>query len=715
MAQEQPDVDPAVNPNPGVLTPVQRERLKVFIPRTFRKLETRDRVHIVALGDSVTRVYTPVAATNEDFIEGYVAKFGGLLAKRFFYPGGVRMVNAPKGRKEKVDEHLGREIQVENLAVGGRTAVDALQFLTTTAFLNDPDLVLVNYGINDAVQAVSLDAYRRSLVQVVKECQSRGVDVIVMAPNLIRMPERKVEWGLTRPYATVAEEVAAEHQVLFMDFGKFTATFGGAVPANYESEAAVTQVTDRLRTLFHFESGQPDDTLHPNHGAQKAMGSALYEQLVNGLGEPSYQVTARARARGEEVVVTLAVKNLTEEERQAHLCALPLGRWLETETPYHSFHLAPGRRTELEIVYKASGSGAGGLNVRTDVGDGLARFSYLISDDTHTELQDSVTRLDPIAVDWVSKAMTDMTDSVQIQWTFMNGTKEALKGNYTFYFGEEKADGTFELPPVGSAQYYVSFDPKFPEKLLRKKYPVRLEVAVNGQKLVYKRELEATRDIALGQRVSLQTQADYEKSKQGETGEAGQNDVSLKVDADENWLYFTAQLAGQVLQEVTDKPEDPPFAVVAELRLDARPTAECRTFGYVDFVRLKSGAADGPGFAERLPVAAFGNGYDQLLDPLGFPTELKSNADGTKRLEFRVPWSYLYRHEKKLGQSDGILGLGLHLRLPSPGEKGVQFLPERTWILNDSGLYPRDARGLVTLRLVEKPDGLLPTWSARLY
>ncbi|MGD9746123.1 MAG: SGNH/GDSL hydrolase family protein, partial [Verrucomicrobiales bacterium] len=357
------------NPNPGVLTAQQRERLKGFIPRTFRKLERRDRVHIVALGDNVTRVYTPVPDTSEDFIEGYVAKFGTMLAKRFFYTGGVRMVNAPKGKRQKWDEHLGKEIQVENLAVGGRTAVDALQYLTTTAFLNDPDLVLVNYGINDSKQNLSLDTYRRSLSQVVEECRRRGVDVIVMAPNLIRGFPEPVEWGLTRPYATVAEEVAAENSVFFMDFGKYTASLGGAVPANYESEAAITQVSDRLHTMFHFEAGKPDDDLHPNHETQKFMGSALYENLVNETKATAYKVTAKAHARGEEVVVTLTVRSQVEEDRQVHLCALPVGHWLTATSTNHSFLLAAGKKQEIELIYRTPGQpGSGALEVSTDLG-----------------------------------------------------------------------------------------------------------------------------------------------------------------------------------------------------------------------------------------------------------------------------------------------------------------------------------------------------------
>lgn len=705
------------NPNPGVLTAQQRERLKGLIPRTFRKLERRDRVHIVALGDSVTRVYTPVPDTSEDFIEGYVAKFGTMLAKRFFYTGGVRMVNAPKGKRQKWDEHLGKEIQVENLAVGGRTAVDALQYLTTTAFLNDPDLVLVNYGINDSKQNLSLDTYRRSLSQVVEECRRRGVDVIVMAPNLIRGFPEPVEWGLTRPYATVAEEVAAENSVFFMDFGKYTASLGGAVPANYESEAAITQVSDRLHTMFHFEAGKPDDDLHPNHETQKFMGSALYENLLNETKATAYKVTAKAHARGEEVVVTLTVRSQVEEDRQVHLCALPVGHWLTATSTNHSFLLAAGKKQEIELIYRTPGQpGSGALEVSTDLGDGLARLSYLIADDRQTELHDCVTRLNPVGVEWISKAMTDVTDTIQIQWAFLNGSKEAVAGQYVFFFGDQKAEGTFELPPVGSVQYFVSFSPGFAKDLLRKKFPVRLEATVNGQKLVYRREMEFTRDIVLGQKVPLQSQSDYAETRSGLLKVAPDDqEASLRIDADETWLYFTTTMPGRNLQLIEDPTGgNPPFALLAEVRLDARPTEECRTFGYVDFLRFQAGVTDGPGTVDRPPLAVFGNGYDQTLDRAGFPVALKTNADGTKRFEFRIPWVYLYRNERKLEQRDGILGLSFSLRLPTPGEAGPQFPPERTWLLNDPGMSPRDARGLVTLRLVTA-TGLAPSWSARLY
>ena len=204
------------------ITLEQRERLKKYIPRTFARLDARKPVHIVALGDSVTWMYTP-DAENGNFLLSYLSVFGDRLSRQFFYPGGIRVVNPQKGKPDKFRPDLGEEIWIENLAIPGRCALDALQRITTDAFLHQPELLVIDFGINDAVRGVSLDAYRKSLKRCIDICKEKGTDLILLAPNLIEGGPGSISWGLTRPYSTVARDLAQEEGILFIDLGKIVA------------------------------------------------------------------------------------------------------------------------------------------------------------------------------------------------------------------------------------------------------------------------------------------------------------------------------------------------------------------------------------------------------------------------------------------------------------------------------------------------------------
>ena len=88
------------------LTLEQRQRLKQYLPRTFPKLEARDPVHAVAIGDSVMGGYTPLPteweANNPLF--SYTGIFLEQLAREFFYPAGVRLLNPPENGTAKRSE-----------------------------------------------------------------------------------------------------------------------------------------------------------------------------------------------------------------------------------------------------------------------------------------------------------------------------------------------------------------------------------------------------------------------------------------------------------------------------------------------------------------------------------------------------------------------------------------------------------------------------------
>lgn len=265
-------------------------------------------MHILTMGDSVTEMYTPDADTNHNYLHGYHVKFAEFLCQEFFYPGDVRLFNPEKGKPEKASEYLGDEIILENFGLGGRTSIDAIQRITTDAFLNEPDLVIIQYGINDSLIGLSFDAYQRSIQLCIDECRNRGLDVILLAPTMVRISKGPVEWGITRGHAMVARKLAAKNGIFFADMGQIIAETSGVEDEEIGAREAIRVVADKMGKNFDFIT-PPKELLHPNLQAHKAMGKAIFEQLFNGEASAPFRVESRAVFKDPETIqVELMIK-----------------------------------------------------------------------------------------------------------------------------------------------------------------------------------------------------------------------------------------------------------------------------------------------------------------------------------------------------------------------------------------------------------------------
>ncbi|MEM1441168.1 MAG: hypothetical protein AAGF67_02420, partial [Verrucomicrobiota bacterium] len=163
------------------LTLEQRERFKQYMPRSFPKLEARDPVHVIAIGDSVMGGYTPLPSAWESNnpLFSFTGIFLGELAREFFYPGGVRLVNPPANGTAKLSEYLGDEITLENLTSIDGTVLTGLRRSGTDAYLHNPDLMLVQYGIYDALGRIPIDTYKLALQEIIDIGRRETVDIVI--------------------------------------------------------------------------------------------------------------------------------------------------------------------------------------------------------------------------------------------------------------------------------------------------------------------------------------------------------------------------------------------------------------------------------------------------------------------------------------------------------------------------------------------------------
>ncbi|MDF1849413.1 MAG: SGNH/GDSL hydrolase family protein [Verrucomicrobiales bacterium] len=707
----------------------QRERFHQFLPRTFPKLEARDPVHVIQLGDSVTGGYTPDPKAWEpnNPLYGFTGVFLSQIAKEFFYPGGVRLLNPPSGGKAKISPYLGDEITLENFSHLDATSLTGLRHATTDAFVHNPDLVLVQYGIYDAFGRISVDTYRKALLGIVARAKEENADVILFSPSLVKYGAGEVGWGVTRPYATVAREVARSENVLYLDCGKLLAKFGGGVNADTEPGAVIAVLSDRLSQIFRFGPGIPAERVHPGERANDYLGEALFNTLKDGPGSSPFSYAGIAQFDSSGTVgVVLAIRNQTEDPQEGTIGALAVGGGLIPVEAAKRFSIAPGGTAQLSFRYRRPvvGQARDGSDILypLEPSDEFSRFSFFVEDSFRSELVDLPLRIGPITAVWKSRQFLNVDDRIRVEWDLVNGTDKPVSGTFQVGYGDKVGQPTnFSASPLGTKTVFSLFDFVPEADLDQFQRDIWIQVDVGGVVTRFSREMEATRDLVLGEPRELRKWTRYANAlPAGERRAAARETerVAVRFEADENALYMVAAIQGVRLPDLGERP-----ALEAKIFLDARPSEEVMSFGAIEPIRVFAKAKDGPGVTPEILLGSFGAGYDMILDPRGIASVLRTAEDGSRLLEVRIPRSYLHRHPWSLENIESVLGIKVEITVATANDSDPKpFPPSNRWVSHSPtfafdnqsirGMAENDARSLMSLRLIRQP---VASWSTRIY
>ncbi len=712
------------------LTLEQRQRLKQYVPRSFAKLEGREPLHVIALGDDIMGGFTPLPAAWESNnpLYSYTGVFLSQLAREFFYPGSVRLLNPAPGGTAKLTDYLGDEISLENLTTIDGTVFDGLRRVSTDAFLHEPDLVLIQYGVYDAFGYLSIDAYKRALQEMVDAAKQARADIILFGPSLVNYGGGAMEWGVERPYATAAREIAATNGVLFIDLGLHLSRFGGGVDPDTHPAAAMEIVGDRLSRVFNFG---PDLTtrerVNPALKIHQFLGEAAFDDLKN--GPPLSQFTTTAVATHEAagmVSISLVLRNQSTATHNGSIGALAVGGAMLPTEAAQRFTVAPGSATQVNFRYQRPVVGknrdGSDLYFPMEPSDELVRFSFFIEDSVRSEVIDLPVRIGPVAAIWKSRSFVNVSDKMRVEWDLVNGTDKAVTGTFQVGMADRVGQPTeFSISPLGTKSVFSIFDFESPEGVFLFQHDLWIQLGVEGKVVRFSREMEASRDLVLGEEVQMKAWQDYANHGPAteETAQRrSQESVSVRFDADEKALYVIAKLEGVSLPDLGDQA-----ALQARLYLDGRPLDEVRSFGAVEPVTIYTRGSDGPGLTPSLDLGSFGRGYDMILDPKGITSLLKTDASGARMLEIRVPRTYFHRHDWALDSVDSLLGVRLELTVADPdGDAAAPFPSAHRYETNSAtfayegrmvqGFHENDARSLMTLRLSRQP---VNSWSVRVY
>lgn len=720
----------AANVSAYPLTLEQRQRLKQYLPRTFPKLEGREPVHVVALGDDVMGGFTPLPSAWESNnpLYAYPGVFLSQLAREFFYPGSVRLLNPDPSGIAKLTDYLGDEISLENLTTTDGTVYDGLRHVHSDAFLHEPDLVLIQYGIYDAFGYISIDAYKRALQEMVDAAKGVRADLILLGPSLVNYGGGAMEWGVERPFATAAREIAAANGVLFIDLGLHLSRYGGGVDPDTHPAAAMEIVGDRLSRIFHFG---PDLTtrerVHPARQIHQFLGESVFGDLLNGPPPSDFTCTAVANHEtGGIVSISLVIRNQSNETRQGSIGALAVGAAMLPTEAAQRFTIPAGSATQVTFRYQRPVLGksrdGSDLYFPMEAADELVRFSFFIEDSVRSQLIDVPVRLGPVTAIWKSRSFVNVSDKMRVEWDLVNGSDKAITGTFQVGMADRVGPPTeFSVSPLGTKSVFSVFDFESPEGVFLFQQDLWIQLEVEGKVVRFSREMESSRDLVLGQEARMRAWKDY--ANRPPAGESfaqrrSQEQATVRFDADEKALYVVAKLEGISLPDLGNQA-----ALQARLFLDGRPLEEVRSFGAVEPVTIYTRGSDGPGYTATIELGSFGKGYDMILNPTGITSILKTDSAGARLVEIRIPRSYLHRHDWRLDAVDSLIGVRLELTIadgspdaPVPFPSANRYETNSPTFAHEGRMvhsfHENDARSLMTLRLSRQP---VNSWSIRVY
>lgn len=204
-----------------------KEEQRKYVEKTRRDLESGADATIVCFGDSITAGYAVRRGFPSFLLES--------LRQRF----------------------LDSKIEMINSGICGDTSQDGLGRLDWAVLSYEPDLVTINFGINDCVLVLSLEEFEMNLVEMVRRIRA-GPDSEILLLSSQPLESPPYDQRVLDYYQTV-ERVAKEMNVGFVDvYGAWMKRVQAGMPLDslilpgldHPNEAGYRIIAEELMSLF---------------------------------------------------------------------------------------------------------------------------------------------------------------------------------------------------------------------------------------------------------------------------------------------------------------------------------------------------------------------------------------------------------------------------------------------------------------------------------
>jgi acyl-CoA thioesterase-1 len=204
-----------------------QEEQRRFAEKTRMDLEAGGDATIVAFGDSIT---------------------AGFAVRRGF----------PSFWREQLQQKF-REAKVEmiNSGISGDTSRDGLARLDWSVLSYEPDLVTINFGINDSVFDIDVDEFKENLTKMIRRIRAGpGSEILLLSSQPLETPPYD---RIVQNYYRAVEDVAKQMDVGFVDvYGAWMERVRQGTPLSsliipgldHPNEAGYRIIAEELMKLF---------------------------------------------------------------------------------------------------------------------------------------------------------------------------------------------------------------------------------------------------------------------------------------------------------------------------------------------------------------------------------------------------------------------------------------------------------------------------------
>ena len=148
-------------------------------------------------------------------------------------------------------------LELINSGISGDTTLDGLARLDWAVLSYEPDLVTINFGINDCVLGMGLDEFEMNLVEIVRRIRA-GPDseILLLSSQPLETPPYD---KIVQDYYQTVERVAKEMDVGFVDvYGAWMERVRAGTPLgsmiipglDHPNEAGYRIIAEELMKLF---------------------------------------------------------------------------------------------------------------------------------------------------------------------------------------------------------------------------------------------------------------------------------------------------------------------------------------------------------------------------------------------------------------------------------------------------------------------------------
>lgn len=198
-----------------------------FVEKTRKNLESGCNVTIVAFGDSITAGYC--------VRRGFPSVWKELLAEK--YPEAV--------------------VEMINTGTCGDTSMDGLARLDWAALSYEPDLITINFGINDCVLGLDLEEFEMNFVEMVRRIRAGpNSEILLLSSQPLETPPYD---RMVLDYYQAVHRVAKEMDVGFVNvYGAWMQRVRQGTPLgsmilsglDHPNEAGYRVIAEELMKLF---------------------------------------------------------------------------------------------------------------------------------------------------------------------------------------------------------------------------------------------------------------------------------------------------------------------------------------------------------------------------------------------------------------------------------------------------------------------------------